>query len=147
MKYHYNNKQGLTIPEEESKTILFTGVLDKHRELEVNNHRAANSRQLKARQWVKLKSGLYGWKVKAAKARSSSGNNSPAPNSAKQRPIVTTHTNPIQKISNYFGKHAYIHCSRDNLVGNYDESKGLPAFRMKGNGGRHGLSEQLQPED
>jgi hypothetical protein len=114
LRFHYN-KEVLTIPEEGEKANMMAEVLGKHRKLEVNTHPPAKPKQLKARQWVRLKSGLYGWKVKAAKAKSSSTNNCPAPNSAKQRTIVTTQTNPIQKISNYFNKS--IHTS-DIVAGN-----------------------------
>ena len=68
----------LTIPEEGEKANMRTKVLGKHSRLEVNTHTAAKSKRLKARQWVKLRSGLYRWKVKAAKAKSSYTNNSPA---------------------------------------------------------------------
>ena len=77
-------------------------------------------------------------------AKSSSTNNSPAPNSAKQRPIVTTQTNPIQKISYYFGKN--IHTS-DIVAGNDGKNRGLSAFIIQGSEGQHELSEQQQPED
>jgi hypothetical protein len=143
VRFHYN-KEVLTIPDEGEKANMMTEVLGKHSRLVVNTHTTAKSKQLKARQWIKLRSGLYGWKVKAAKAKSSSTNNGPAPNSAKQKPIVTTQTNPIQKISNNFGK--YIHTS-DIVAGNDESIRGLSAFRVQGSEGQHGLSEQQQPED
>ena len=105
MKYNYKNDV-MTIPEEGMKANMMTGDQGKYlvkvvepgaisSEVQKNTHTtAAKTKQLKARQWVKLRSGLYGWKVKVMKGKPSSTNNSPAPNSAKQRPIVTTYTKP-----------------------------------------------------
>ena len=152
MKYNYKNDV-MTIPEEGMKANMMTGDQGKYlvkvvepgaisSEVQKNTHTtAAKTKQLKARQWVKLRSGLYGWKVKVMKGKPSSTNNSPAPNSAKQRPIVTTQTNPIQKISNYFSKSSH---TSDIVAGNI---RGLSAFRVQGSEGQHGLSEQQQPED
>ena len=58
MRYQY--KEVLPIPEEGEKANMMTEGLGKHRKMEVNTHTAAKSKQLKARQWVKLRSGLYG---------------------------------------------------------------------------------------
>ena len=75
MKYNNYKYDVMTIPEEGMKASMMTEDQGKHMvkvvepggissEVENNTHTAtAKTKQLKARQWVKHRSGLYCWKV------------------------------------------------------------------------------------